>query len=177
MKMFLLPCILLSALSASAQTANPLSDALRQRYAPAKQNLIESAELMPEEHYTYKLSPAQRSFGEWMEHNVSMNYGMCSAVLGVKAPADGHVDKTAPKSVIIAKLKESFAFCDPLFAEITDASMAVEVTAGSRKLLKGNQAIGLLINWNEHYGNIVGYLRTKGLVPPSSARAAAAMKK
>ena len=30
--------------------------------------------------------------------------------------------------------------------------------------------ISLVASLQEHYGNLVGYLRTKGIVPPSSAR-------
>ena len=52
---------------------------------------------------------------------------------------------------------------------LTDASGAEVVKAGKM----GNKFS--MLNWNlwhtwEHYGNVVVYLRMKGLVPPSSER-------
>jgi hypothetical protein len=29
--------------------------------------------------------------------------------------------------------------------------------------------IGVVVSGNEHYGNLVGYLRSKGITPPSTA--------
>jgi hypothetical protein len=33
-----------------------------------------------------------------------------------------------------------------------------------------NAMVGLLTNMASHYGNMVGYLRAKGITPPSTAR-------
>ncbi len=72
------------------------------------------------------------------------------------------------KAQLIGALKESAAFCDAGFADLTDAQAAEPV-----KLFGGQRArlTALNINTshdNEHYGSIVTYMRMKGLVPPSS---------
>ena len=65
-------------------------------------------------------------------------------------------------------LKESVARCDKAFAAVTDANMAERNGANGRR-----SKLGALIynasHTNEHYGNIVTYMRLNNLVPPSSA--------
>ena len=67
-------------------------------------------------------------------------------------------------------LKTAFAYCDGAYDALTDASGAEMIASGKQ----GRTKFGML-NWNlwhtwEHYGNVVVYLRMKGLVPPSSQR-------
>jgi hypothetical protein len=54
--------------------------------------------------------------------------------------------------------------------EMTDRKATTEITIGNRKLYPVTPMIGIVASLNEHYGNMVGYLRSKGIVPPSSAR-------
>lgn len=153
------------------QTADPLMQSILPRYQTIRLNLVESAELMPEDAYSFKLTPAQRSFAEWMEHNVQMNYGMCAAISGETAPP-GKAPASKAKADIVRALVESFDYCGERFERMTGEKALHPVQAGGRTVYPVNVMVGLVANWNEHYGNIVGYLRTKGLVPPSTARAA-----
>lgn len=157
---------------AAAQSGSPLMDSLRPRYHLAKLNLVEAAELMPESEYRYRLTPPQRSFAEWMEHNIVMNYNLCGAALNVKAPVDPRkFQGVTAKAELVQGLKDSFAFCDALYEDMTDARALETVTPPQGKpFARVNHMIGLVVNWNQHYGNLVGYLRTKGITPPSTAR-------
>jgi len=70
----------------------------------------------------------------------------------------------------VAALKEAFAYCDAAYDALTDASGAEMVNFG-----KSSRSRFEMLNWNlwhtwEHYGNVVVYLRMKGLVPPTSER-------
>jgi hypothetical protein len=151
---------------AASQSANPLSDALRQRYNVARQNLLESAELMPAEQYGFRLTPQQRMFSEWIGHTVMLNHNSCSAMEGTAAAPMDHSRHGAQqdKAALISALKDSYGHCDKVFAGLEDGKLLAS---------KGgiNAALNLLANSYSHYGNMVGYLRTKGLVPPSTARA------
>lgn len=169
MKLFFLSVIL--SLTLLGQDAGPLMKSIQTRYATAKLNLIESAEAMPESDYSYKLTPPQRSFANWIEHNIEMNYNLCSSLKGEKSPKEKFVKDTAPKAALEKGLKESFQYCDSVFVSMTDEKALKEVTTPSgQKILPANIMIGLLNSWNQHYGNLVGYLRTKGVTPPSTAR-------
>ena len=73
------------------------------------------------------------------------------------------------KAQLTKALQDAFAVCDKVIAGMTDAQ-AMETT----KFFVGGQSTrGMIIAFNtahnfEHYGNIVTYMRLKGLVPPSS---------
>jgi hypothetical protein len=169
--MLLARCLLLAlgTLPVFAQTG-PLMSAIQPRYNTAKLNLIESAQAMPAESYSYRLTPEQRSFGEWIEHNVGMNYNLCSQGLGQPAPRTVTLSPT-DKDALVKAITASFQYCDALFLNTTDEKALAPLDVDGRKVYPVNVMIGLLASWNAHYGNIVGYLRTKGIVPPSTARA------
>src|SRR4029077_15878914 len=85
-------CVLLMwGAAALAQPANPLTDAVMNRYKGIRQNLIESAEAMPEEGYSFRLTPPQRPFGEWIGHVAMGNYNFCGVIKGEKAPDTHHL--------------------------------------------------------------------------------------
>ena len=127
-----------------------------------------AAQKMPEEQYAFKPDPAVRSFGQILGHVADANYIFCSTVIGEKNPSPG-VEKTkTTKADLTAALKEAFAYCNRAYDGLTDAAANETVKAFGQERNK----LGVL--WfnaahnAEHYGNLVVYLRTKGIVPPSS---------
>ncbi|MCC6291331.1 MAG: DinB family protein [Bryobacterales bacterium] len=164
----LLFAVSLAGLSLYAQDA-PIMQSLLPRMQAARLNLVETAEFMPADQYGYRLTPPQRTFGAWMEHNIQMNYGSCSSIAAQRKTAPKLEDAT--KETLIAALKDSFDFCEAAFKAQTDASAVTPFTAGGRTNTPVNVMIGLVVSWNEHYGNLVGYLRSKGITPPTTARA------
>lgn len=76
-------------------------------------------------------------------------------------------EKTA-KADLVAALKESDAFCDAAFENLTDAnaSEVLKIYGQTRARLTGLYMLSF--HGYEHYGNMVTYMRLKGLVPPSS---------
>jgi hypothetical protein len=155
------------------QAQNPLMQAYRPRFETMKRNLLESAEAMPAEHYSFKLTPSQRAFGEWIDHTIMLLHGSCAAAKGAPAPAMDHARHSAdkPKSELQKALKEAADYCDSVFQGMTDAQALSPVTVNGKPTVPVNAMIGLLTNMASHYGNMVGYLRTRGIVPPSTARA------
>jgi DinB family len=165
-------CLLvLSCGAALAQSQNPLTDAVMARYKIFRQNLIESAEAMPEDAYSFRLTPAQRPFGEWIGHTAMGNYNYCAVIKGQSA--DMHaMHGLEGKTALSKALAQSFEFCDSALKDMDDRKALTEVTVGDKKVYPVQGMIGLVSSGNEHYGNIVGYMRSKGITPPSSARAA-----
>jgi len=150
--------------------SNPLSTETKGIYTMAKTNILKSAEKMPEENYTFKPMPDVRSFAGIIGHVADSQYLFCSAVKGEpKSPDSLSVEKTkTSKADLIAALKESFAYCDGVYDALTDEHAADKVKFFGRERTKL-----VTLGFNnahtfEHYGNIVTYLRIKGLVPPSS---------
>jgi uncharacterized damage-inducible protein DinB len=156
------------AMGASAlQAQNPLSADTKFWYTAIKGFVTRAAEKMPEANYSFKPAPTVRTFGQIVGHIADDQYSFCSAVKGESKETD--IEKTVTsKADLVAQLKEAFSYCDAVYDGFTDAHAAdkIKTFAGERTKLS-------MLNFNyahtyEHYGNIVTYMRIKGLVPPSS---------
>ena len=156
---------------AAAAAAPATVASVRGTLEMAKDWLTKAAAQVPEEHYAFKPTPDVRSMGEVFAHVAEANFGICGMASGQKPPMTG-VSKTAKtKAQITEALAASFAFCESAFADMTDAR-ANEVI---KFFLPGTHTRLGVLAFNaahdfEHYGNIVTYMRMKGMVPPSSAR-------
>ncbi|MBI3667232.1 MAG: DinB family protein [Acidobacteria bacterium] len=153
-----------------AQTANPLTAVITERFNGIRLNLEESAELMPEEKYSFRLTEPQRTFGEWIAHTAMGNYSICAEIKGEKAPeAAQHAHDLKTKTEISQALKESFAYCAEVLKGMNDQKALAP--AGPNHVPPVRAMVLLVSADNEHYGNLVGYLRASNLVPPSTTRA------
>ena len=159
---------LLAQAPATPASANPLTDAIKDGGNRIKDLLVKSAEQMPETDYAFKPTPEVRSFGQLLAHVADANMAICGSVIGEK-PTGEPAEKTALKKAEIQKaLADSFAVCDKAYASVTDASASQPVQFFGRQMPR--LAVLSFNNGHafEHYGNVVTYLRLKGLVPPSS---------
>src|SRR6202167_2015807 len=103
-------CILATVSALPAQS--PLSDELRESYAEVKNNILRSAEKMPEENYSFRPAPRVRTFGEILGHIAQEQYlYFCGPVKGEQKAVDIEKTKTS-KADLIKALQESFAYCD-----------------------------------------------------------------
>ena len=149
---------------------------LQGQYATLKRNITGSAEKMPAEHFSFRPAPEVMSYAELLAHVLEVQYGICSGVKGVSNPAAGKdlMKTTTDKAAVIQLAKDSFAFCDDALAAVTPDNAQELLTMGAapnqRQIARANQLALLLIHGNEHYGNLVTYMRIKGIVPPSSAQ-------
>jgi uncharacterized damage-inducible protein DinB len=168
MRVLLLPAFVLTlAGSAAAQSGAVTGVALG--YNIAKGNLVRAAEQMPEADYSFQATKDVRTFGQLVGHVADANFMICSTASGEANPTAGNLEKTlTAKTDLVKALKDSFTFCDKAY-QIADSKALEEVTLfGS---LKTNRVGALAFNAAhdmEHYGNIVTYMRLKGMVPPSS---------
>lgn len=159
-----------------AQPANPISVSQAKMYTMLSGVLIAAAEKMPEENYSFRPVAEVRSFGQLVGHLADSQYYFCSSVSGESKPA-GSVEKTkTSKADLISALKEAVAYCGKTYAAMTDAKggeMAKMMNMDFAKLtvLGANTAHDY-----EHYGNMVTYMRIKGIVPPTSEKSASAEK-
>ena len=90
-------------------------------------------------------------------------------MLASKNPAPKIEESKTSKADLIAALNQAVAYCDKAYDGLTDTSSAQTVKfrgMDTPKLTILNVNNG---HASEHYGNLVTYMRLKGLVPPSSA--------
>src|SRR5690349_24885935 len=114
------------ATSAAAQGA-PVADAFRDMAAQQAKNLVAAAEEMPEGKYSYKPTPAQMSFGDVINHLAEGNDYFCSNIGGVDAPKRAELAKDAGKDKKVARLKETFQFCETALAKLDDSKLAAKL--------------------------------------------------
>src|SRR5438132_3101171 len=114
-----------AATAAPPPPASPVADALRgmeQRYSRI---LIAAAEAMPADKYNYRPTPAQMSFAQIQAHLANEgNDLLCSKVAGVPAPQRPAADTTAGQDQLVARLKETFQFCESAFAHLDDSKLS-----------------------------------------------------
>ena len=127
-----------------------------------------AAEKMPEEEYAFKPDPASRSFGQILGHIADADYLFCSTILGESSPSPGVEKSKTTKAELRAALHDAFTYCNRAYDALTDAGANETVKAFGQER---NKLGALWFNAShnlEHYGNLVVYMRLKGIVPPSS---------
>jgi hypothetical protein len=168
---------LLSVAVASAQMPQAgqkvgLATSLQRGYAGFKRNFTAAAEKMPESDYGFKpgSTPEARTFAQVIDHIAQAQFGQCSGLKGAANPMQGKnlEQELKTKAEVTKALADSFALCDDLFAQVTDANATEMVKAGQNELTRAAALYGVLVHGNEMYGTAAVYLRSKNIVPPST---------
>jgi len=143
---------------------NNLKTTVIQRYfSGIRRNLEGAADAMPAAKFGFKLTDGQMSFAEWLNHSTERNYSDCAALKAEPAPdAAKNVAGLKEKAEVTKALKDSFAYCAAALEAIDDQKVL-----GSPQMTYS--LLHIVVHNNEIYGNIVGYLRSSGIVPPSTA--------
>lgn len=164
---------LLPRISASQQ-ANPVADAFRDYAKSSAKNLIAAAEAFPADKYSYKPTAAQMSVGDIVVHLAQGNDYLCGTIGGMKAPDRTKIAATDGKDALLARLRETFAFCDQALASVTDANLGEELPFfGGRKMTRAAVMTLTTGDWADHYSQYANYLRLNGMLPPTARRATA----
>ena len=138
--------------------------------------ITKAVEQFPADKLAWQPTPAVRTWARLIGHITDDNNGACYLLAGetarparVDAP-DGQESPASKlsKDDLLKGYKESVERCNKAFAAVTEANMAERAgPTGARS------KIGTLMyntsHTNEHYGNIVTYMRLNNMVPPSSA--------
>jgi hypothetical protein len=164
---------------------------MRQSQANVWRDVLEAAEAMPEDAYTFAPTGESRPFSQVASHIALSSLSSCSALLEYM-PADATLPANVPKTradvaaivkseredtprskaATIALLTQADATCKAVFSTITDANVTELLAMGPYKdqVARGVLMANEIAHANEVYGSMAVYLRLKGLVPPSTAR-------
>jgi uncharacterized damage-inducible protein DinB len=155
-------------LAQKAPAADAGVAALRSQWESQSGYLLRAAEQMPEADYAFKPVATVRSFGQLIGHVAGSQNAMCSMALGEAERSEDEIEKsTTTKVQLIAALRASSEYCRRAYAQ-SDADAAREATVYGDKLTRMFALALNAVHDGEHYGNVVTYLRIKGMVPPSS---------
>ena len=132
--------------------------------------VLKAIDQVPDDTLAFKPTPDVRSMGQLFGHIADANYLICGIATDKKAEMQGVEKSKTTKADLKAALEASFKFCEAGFDGLTPATASESV----KFFVPGTHTRFGVLTFNtahvfEHYGNIVTYMRLKGLVPPSSA--------
>ena len=166
-------------LPALAQTPTIPGELLKD-WQSQKETMMKIADAMPAEKFSYKSTPAQRSYAEQILHVAGANVELLQ-LLGAKTKLPFEVVPTdmatfglkmTDKPAVMKALSDSFDYGEAVMKELGPAAMA-EVVQGPRWI---GQATRAKMIWytmghtQDIYGQMAVYLRLNGIVPPASRR-------
>jgi len=149
-----------------AQSNPGISAEVKRAYTNVKNNLLNMAEKMPEENYSFKPTPEIRSFGEVLSHVAMAQSRACSAIAGGDAGSPNPSAKTT-KADIISALHEAFATCDKAYDSLTDANASESIKTPRGQSTRLGALVGNTTHDTEQFGILTVYMRLKGVAPMS----------
>ena len=140
--------------------------------------LVPAVEAMPEDKLGYAPTAGEfkgvRTFAQQAKHIAAVNYIVAAAILGEKAPVDtggeGGPDSLKTKADIVKFLKDSFAYAHKAVGTVTAENSVAPIKSpfGDGTTTRLNMATVFAWHGFDHYGQIVVYLRSNGIIPPAS---------
>ncbi len=140
--------------------------------------VVPAAEAMPEDKFNF--APTQgdfkgvRTFAEEIKHIAAANYMLGSGILGEKPPLDLEGEngpaKITSKADVVQFLKDSFTYLHKAMNSIDESNVLglVQSPFGPNKVSRLGLAVGAISHPNDHYGQMVEYLRMNNIIPPAS---------
>lgn len=173
----LLLVLALSTVTLHAQKAapNPNLEGIWEGYdgewGHVSRQLVELAQAIPADKYTWRPAPGVRSVSEVYMHIALANFYLLS-VTGPKMPADiksENMERTVTsKAEVIAMLKRSLDAVKTARAQLRPGDLERKVEIEGKQVTVDGMYLRILVHDNEHMGQLVAYARINGIVPPWS---------
>ena len=173
--------LLLAAATLAAQqtpTAPSVSGVLNRQFGNAETEFVEAADAMPENKWDWAPTQGEfkgvRTFAQQAKHLAAANYMICAAVLEEKPPVETNGESgpelLKAKADIMKFLRDSFAYCHKALDTITPESQLKQVKSPFGQGTATPMGLAVLNQGHvfDHYGQMVVYLRSNGIIPPAS---------
>jgi uncharacterized damage-inducible protein DinB len=161
----------------AVKVTNPISASNSKMYTMLSGVVIAAAEKMPEENYSFKPTPDVRAFGQLVGHLADSQYYFCGLAAGDNNTSSEVEKGKTSKAELVAALKEAVAYCNKTYAAMTDAKGGEFVKLMNQDFARLAVLAANTAHDYEHYGNMVTYMRLKGIVPPTSEKSEGTAKK
>lgn len=164
---------------AQKKQSPPFSSSIDRLFAKVESDILTTAEAMPEERFDFTPDSLHikgaafdsvRTFAGQVMHLATDNILIWAAINNQKIAYD-ITDVNGPKNIrtktdVIKYLKYSFEIGRKAIQTMTAANATDLVEFRYRKLSKLDLAFYGIVHANEHYGQMVVYVRMCGIVPP-----------
>jgi hypothetical protein len=181
----LLASLLLLSGITMAQTDKPaehpsISLVLNATVTNLENEFVSAADAMPEDKYSFAPTNGEfkgvRTLAQQVKHVAAVNYLLGASILGEKPPVntggESGPDSVTSKGGILKFLKDSFAYVHRAVATIDDKNAVSSIKNPFGEGTATPLGMASVVAWHgfDHYGQMVEYLRMKGIVPPASRR-------
>jgi len=179
-------CVLLLAGAALSQTSTPVrqsnSEEVQYMLARLEPKIIAAAEAMPADRYSFVPTSGEfkgvRNFAEQLKHIAADNYLDGAAISGEQSPPgnlgpnESGSSAVQTKPEVIAYVRESFAYLRRAARSIDSENASIPNPAflpyGPTSTTRLHIMLANVGHTNDHYGQLVEYLRMNGIVPPQA---------
>src|SRR5579864_6716920 len=139
-------------------------------------HVVQIADSMPGDNYSFAPAHGEfkgvRTFGQQLKHLAAGNYYAAAIILGDPIP-EGAMGEVGPESVktkaeIVAYVKGSFEYLHRAAAtlDVPRAAPPIPGVTGVWQRSRVGWAIDAIAHSWDHYGQMVEYVRMKGIIPP-----------
>jgi uncharacterized damage-inducible protein DinB len=174
-----------SSSAQSSAAAPTIASVLNNQLGSIEREVMNAADALPQDKFDF--SPASgnipgdfktpkpvRTVGEQFKHIGDALESYASGIMGQKPQISD--DENGPKNIktkqeVVDYVKASFAKAHRAIDTINQQNATEEIAnpfGGSRKLTRLGLAVGMVGHSNNHYGQIIEYMRMNGIVPPES---------
>lgn len=156
--------------AASAATATP-AQVVDQLLNTVEGEMVPLVEAMPADKFNFAPTNGNfkgvRTFAQQVQHVISANNYMYSTAASIPPP-DIQVRNLKTKAQLVQGLKDSFAFAHRAIATLTSENAVETVKPVDGISTRAGIMVFAIVHMNDHFGQMVEYLRMNGIVPPSS---------
>lgn len=154
-----------SASTTPAKVVNHLLNAVEGEFVPL-------ADAMPADKYNFAPTNGNfkgvRTFAQQVKHVAVANYYIFGAASGLHPTDMPKMADLKTKAQIMQALKDSFAFAHRAIATLNEHNALEKVKPVDGIDTRAGLMTFGIIHMNDHFGQMVVYLRMNGIVPPES---------
>jgi uncharacterized damage-inducible protein DinB len=170
----LLCCLAATATMVYAQATQAVpGDTYNHLMTIVEKEIVSAADAMPADKYNFAPTQGEfkgvRTFAGQVKHLAEANYEFFDGWNAPGTPVkEADIEKLTSKDDIIKALKDSFVYAHGALGTITAANAFTIEGSGEHKWTRGGMAAFCIAHSEDHYGQMVVYLRMNGIVPPAS---------
>lgn len=156
--------------------SGPITMSIKSGNDEVKDYIMRAAQMVTDKDYAFRpqgVASDVRNYGQLLGHIANANYAFCSASQGAQdakesGPKGEDFEKVTTKVEMEKALAGSFAYCDKAYNLVNDHNGGEPAKVFGMDSTRLGVLAANTAHMNEHYGNLVTYLRAMGKVPPSS---------
>lgn len=130
--------------------------------------VVETARLMPAEHYGFVPVEPLSDFAGLINHTTGANY-LFAATVNLERPDPMPRTDATKKDDVVADLEASFAFIKGGISQLSDQQLAEEIDWFGSKMSRLQAILTMTDHLQRQHGKAITYLRLKGVAPARSA--------